>query len=218
MTLEAGHVRQVGLPEQPAPSFPCCRLDQTARRCCRRYQPAARPGTSPKLAIRVPLSFWTSASVSAHLMYPAGQSTESKEPELTVRLFPVGSVLAISCPAATAAQNRRIGAASWAGRWRGTGPRDHEASAAGLDPAIVESAPNDHKSYYPSSHRVISLVADDRTIGRLLGMQLFGHRHAEIANRLAITAAIRHVMTVNTGSDLDLSYRVRLTSTRSFAT
>ena len=40
-----------------------------------------------------------------------------------------------------------------------------------------------------------------------LGVQLFGHRHAEIAKRIDIAAtAIYHNMTVNAVSDLDLSY------------
>ena len=47
----------------------------------------------------------------------------------------------------------------------------------------------------------------DRATGRLLGVQLFGHRHAEIAKRIDIAAtAIFHAMTVDGLSDLDLSY------------
>ena len=43
--------------------------------------------------------------------------------------------------------------------------------------------------------------------GRLLGLQLFGHKHAEIAKRIDIAAtAIFHGMTVDAVSDLDLSY------------
>ncbi len=46
-----------------------------------------------------------------------------------------------------------------------------------------------------------------RATGRLLGVQLFGHRHAEIAKRIDIAAtALFHAMTVNGLSDLDLSY------------
>ncbi len=38
----------------------------------------------------------------------------------------------------------------------------------------------------------------DRATGRLLGVQLFGHRHAEIAKRIDIAAtAIFHSMTVD---------------------
>ncbi len=47
----------------------------------------------------------------------------------------------------------------------------------------------------------------DRATGRLLGVQLFGHRRAEPAKRIDITAtALFHGMTVEQMSDLDLSY------------
>jgi hypothetical protein len=50
-------------------------------------------------------------------------------------------------------------------------------------------------------------VTGDRRSGRLLGVQLFGHRHAEVAKRIDIAAtAIFHSMTVDEMSDLDLSY------------
>ena len=88
-----------------------------------------------------------------------------------------------------------------------TGLRDHEAIAAGYDPASIESQADDHKAYYPGSHRITMRVTGDRGTGRLLGMQLFGHRHAEIAKRIDIAAtAIFHGMTVDAVSDLDLSY------------
>jgi hypothetical protein len=35
----------------------------------------------------------------------------------------------------------------------------------------VESAADDHKAYYPGSHRITIRVTGDRTTGRLLGMQ-----------------------------------------------
>jgi NADPH-dependent 2,4-dienoyl-CoA reductase/sulfur reductase-like enzyme len=88
-----------------------------------------------------------------------------------------------------------------------TGLRDHEATAAGFDPVTVESQADDHKAYYPGSHRITIRVTGDRPSGRLLGMQLFGHRNAEIAKRIDIAAtAIFHGMTVDAVSDLDLSY------------
>jgi NADPH-dependent 2,4-dienoyl-CoA reductase/sulfur reductase-like enzyme len=88
-----------------------------------------------------------------------------------------------------------------------TGLRDHEAAAAGYDPATVQSEADDHKAYYPGSHRIAMRFTGDRTTGRLLGVQLFGHRHAEIAKRIDIAAtAIFHSMTVNGLNDLDLSY------------
>jgi NADPH-dependent 2,4-dienoyl-CoA reductase/sulfur reductase-like enzyme len=88
-----------------------------------------------------------------------------------------------------------------------TGLRDHEAKAAGFDPVTVQSQADDHKAYYPGSHRITMRVTGDRATGRLLGMQLFGHRHAEIAKRVDIAAtAIFHGMTIDAVSDLDLSY------------
>jgi NADPH-dependent 2,4-dienoyl-CoA reductase/sulfur reductase-like enzyme len=88
-----------------------------------------------------------------------------------------------------------------------TGLRDHEAATAGFDPVTVGSAADDHKAYYPGSHRITMRVTGDRATGRLLGMQLFGHKHAEIAKRIDIAAAaIFHAMTVDAVSDLDLSY------------
>ena len=88
------------------------------------------------------------------------------------------------------------------------GLRDHEAAAAaGFDPITVGSEADDHKAYYPGSHRVTMRVTGDRATGRLLGLQLFGHRHAEIAKRIDIAAtAIFNGMTVDAVSDLDLSY------------
>jgi hypothetical protein len=50
-------------------------------------------------------------------------------------------------------------------------------------------------------------VTGDRATGRLLGLQLFGHKNAEIAKRVDIAAAaIFNHMTVDAVSDLDLSY------------
>jgi NADPH-dependent 2,4-dienoyl-CoA reductase/sulfur reductase-like enzyme len=88
-----------------------------------------------------------------------------------------------------------------------TGLRDHEAVAAGFDPVTIGSEADDHKAYYPGSHRIHMRFTGDRSTGRLLGVQLFGHLHAEIAKRIDIAAtAIFHGMTVDGLSDLDLSY------------
>ena len=88
-----------------------------------------------------------------------------------------------------------------------TGLRDHEAAAAGFDPVTIGSQADDHKAYYPGAHRITMRVTGDRQSGRLLGMQLFGHKNAEIAKRIDIAAtAIFHGMTVDGLSDLDLSY------------
>ena len=88
-----------------------------------------------------------------------------------------------------------------------TGVRDHEAQAAGFDPVTVECEADDHKAYYPGSHRIRIRYTGDRASGRLLGVQLFGHRHAEVAKRIDSAAtAIFNGMTVDAMSDLDLSY------------
>jgi NADPH-dependent 2,4-dienoyl-CoA reductase/sulfur reductase-like enzyme len=88
-----------------------------------------------------------------------------------------------------------------------TGLRDHEAAAAGFDPVTVAAEADDHKAYYPGSHRIAMRFTGDRATGRLLGVQLFGHRHAEIAKRIDIAAtAIYNGMTIDAISDLDLSY------------
>jgi NADPH-dependent 2,4-dienoyl-CoA reductase/sulfur reductase-like enzyme len=88
-----------------------------------------------------------------------------------------------------------------------TGLRDHEARPAGFEAVTVESQADDHKAYYPGSHRITMGVTGDRATGRLLGLQLFGHKNAEIAKRVDIAAtAIFNTMTVDAVSDLDLSY------------
>ena len=88
-----------------------------------------------------------------------------------------------------------------------TGLRDHEAVAAGFDPVTIGTEADDHKAYYPGSHRIHMRFTGDRSTGRLLGVQLYGHKNAEIAKRVDITAAaIFHGMTVDEVSDLDLSY------------
>ena len=88
-----------------------------------------------------------------------------------------------------------------------TGRRDDEAQAAGYDPLTVEFEGDDHKAYYPDSHRIRMRYTGDRRSGRLLGVQLFGHRHAEVAKRIDIAAAaIFSGLSVEAVNDLDLSY------------
>src|SRR5437764_12019028 len=67
-----------------------------------------------------------------------------------------------------------------------TGLRDHEATAAGFDPVTVGSQADDHKAHYPGSHKITMRVTGDRATGQLLGLQLFGHKNAEIAKRIHI--------------------------------
>jgi NADPH-dependent 2,4-dienoyl-CoA reductase/sulfur reductase-like enzyme len=88
-----------------------------------------------------------------------------------------------------------------------TGLRDHEAQAAGFDPVTVGSVEFDHKAYYPGAHQLHLRITGDRTSGRLLGAQLLGDQRAQVAKRIDIPAgALFHHMTVESLSDLDLSY------------
>jgi NADPH-dependent 2,4-dienoyl-CoA reductase/sulfur reductase-like enzyme len=88
-----------------------------------------------------------------------------------------------------------------------TGVRDHEARSAGFEPFTVPFEGDDHKAYYPGSHRVQVRYTGDARTGRLLGVQLFGHRQAEVAKRIDIAAtAIFSGLSVDAMSDLDLSY------------
>ncbi|HET7051330.1 MAG TPA: hypothetical protein VFI54_23895 [Solirubrobacteraceae bacterium] len=88
-----------------------------------------------------------------------------------------------------------------------TGIRDHEAPTAGFDPVTVASEADDHKAYYPGSHRIAMRYTGDRRSRQLLGVQLVGHIRSEIGKRIDTPAtAIFNEMTVDVISDLDLSY------------
>ena len=88
-----------------------------------------------------------------------------------------------------------------------TGLRDHDAHEVGFDPVTVGSVEYDHKAYYPGAHQLQMRITGDRTSGRLLGAQLLGDQHAQIAKRVDIPAtALFHHMTVESLSELDLSY------------
>jgi NADPH-dependent 2,4-dienoyl-CoA reductase/sulfur reductase-like enzyme len=88
-----------------------------------------------------------------------------------------------------------------------TGMRGDEATRAGFDPFTVESSTWDHKVYYPEAREIRIRVTGDRKTGRLLGAQLLGHTHSEIAKRIDIFAtALFHNMRVEELNDLDLSY------------
>jgi NADPH-dependent 2,4-dienoyl-CoA reductase/sulfur reductase-like enzyme len=88
-----------------------------------------------------------------------------------------------------------------------TGLRDVEAVAGGFEPVTVASEADDHKAYYPGSHRIAMHYTGDGSTGRLLGVQLIGHRESEVAKRIDIAAvSLFHGATVAEMSDLDLSY------------
>ena len=94
-----------------------------------------------------------------------------------------------------------------------TGLRDHEAREAGFDPLTVETTTWDHKVYYPGAKPLFLRLTGDRQSGRLLGAQLLGSWHSEIAKRVDVLAtALFHEMTIEALSDLDLSYTPPLSS------
>src|SRR5947199_4585897 len=69
-----------------------------------------------------------------------------------------------------------------------TGLRDEEAKDARFDPLTVETRSWDHKVYYPGAHDMHIRVTGDRKTGRLLGAQMVGHYHGEVAKRIDIFA------------------------------
>lgn len=94
-----------------------------------------------------------------------------------------------------------------------TGLRGHEAQEAGFDPLTVEVSTWDHKVYYPGAQRLTLRLTGDRRSGRLLGAQLLGSRHSEVAKRVDIlSTALFHEMTIEALNDLDLSYTPPLSS------
>ncbi len=94
-----------------------------------------------------------------------------------------------------------------------TGLRDAEAREAGFDPLTVSLTADDHKAYYPDATPLHLRLTGDRTSGTLLGLQMVGHRSAEVSKRVDIVAtALYHGMTVKCLLDLDLSYAPPLSS------
>ena len=88
-----------------------------------------------------------------------------------------------------------------------TGFRDAEAEATGFDPLTVGSRAFDHKAYYPNAHELDIRITGDRLTGRLLGVQILGHRDAEVAKRIDIPAvALSAKATVEGLNTFDLSY------------
>lgn len=94
-----------------------------------------------------------------------------------------------------------------------TGLRDKEAAEAGFDPLTVALTSWDHKVYYPGAKELHIRMTGDRSTGRLLGVQLVGHRTSEVSKRADIVAtALYHGMAVKALCDLDLSYTPPLSS------
>lgn len=88
-----------------------------------------------------------------------------------------------------------------------TGLRDAEAAKAGWNPRTSELTCWDHKVYYPGAEPLVTRLTGDERTGRLLGLQLLGHRSGEVAKRVDIAAvALQQGLSVDALSDLDLSY------------
>ena len=89
----------------------------------------------------------------------------------------------------------------------GTGLGEEAARRAGFDPLTVEVTVPDHKAYYPGAQELRIRVTGDRRTGDLLGAQMLGSWHAEVATRIDVfAAALFSGLTVDELSDLDLSY------------
>ena len=88
-----------------------------------------------------------------------------------------------------------------------TGLSDDEARNAGFDPLTVESTNWDHKIYYPDAYTLCIRVTGDRKSGRLLGAQMVGHWHTEVAKRIDVFATALYChMSIDDLNHLDLSY------------
>ncbi|WP_300595160.1 FAD-dependent oxidoreductase [Microbacterium sp.] len=88
-----------------------------------------------------------------------------------------------------------------------TGLRDHEAAAAGFDPATVASVADDHKRYYPGAQPISIRLTGDRATGRLLGAQLVGRLGTETAKRVDTYATALYAgLSLAQISELDLAY------------
>ncbi len=80
-------------------------------------------------------------------------------------------------------------------------------TARASQPVTTQTAPDDHKAYYPGARPIAIRVTGDKRTGLLLGAQLVGPRGAEVAKRVdTYAAALFHRMTVDDLSELDLSY------------
>ena len=78
-------------------------------------------------------------------------------------------------------------------------------AAAGLE-LPGNCAADGHEASCPGSRRIHMRFTGDRSTGRLPGVQLSGHPHAEIGKRIAVAATANfRRMTTSAVSDLDLS-------------
>lgn len=88
-----------------------------------------------------------------------------------------------------------------------TGLREHEAIEGGFNPVSTTEVANDHKAYYPGAKPITIRVTGDANTGRLLGAQLVGSYGTEVSKRVDTFATVlHHDMTIDSFSELDLSY------------
>ena len=83
----------------------------------------------------------------------------------------------------------------------------YDAVIVGNGALNAQPPSKDSPALMPGATTIHIPITGDHTIGQLLGAQLIGHRSAEIAKRVDTYAtALLHTMTVESISDLDLSY------------
>lgn len=88
-----------------------------------------------------------------------------------------------------------------------TGLLTSEAEAEGYSPLTVNVSVPDHTQYYPGASELRLRLTGDTLSGRLLGLQIVGHRDAEVSKRIDIAAtAIFQGASIEALNDLDLSY------------
>ena len=95
----------------------------------------------------------------------------------------------------------------------GTGLRDVRAAKVGFDPLAITLTTLDRNAYRSEAREMTICMTGDRNTGRLLGVQIVGHRESEVAKRIDIVAgALFDGLLVENLCDLDLSYTPPLSS------
>ena len=94
-----------------------------------------------------------------------------------------------------------------------TGLKDDEALKEGFSPLSADMETWDHKVYYPHAEKMRIRITGDQKTGKLLGAQIIGAYGTEVSKRIdTVAAAIHNGMTMESLSDLDLSYTPPLSS------
>lgn len=94
-----------------------------------------------------------------------------------------------------------------------TGLKDNEAIQEGFSPLSADIDTWDHKGYYPHAQKMRIRITGDQKTGRLLGAQIIGAYGTEVSKRVdTVATAIHNGMTMESMSDLDLSYTPPLSS------